>query len=130
MRLEELKQLNKQLLSDNTKAAALSTILHMTNDEFQQQLKLMKLSNHPTKEKKLSPTTLQYKVNGQFVRLSESDNNETNYTYYIKFINDVLKNIRKGEIEYCYYIGQVRELLRFIPDLKVRLNDFYFEVWS
>lgn len=125
MKLNEIK-----ILPNNTKAETLTKTLHMTNEDFQQQLKLMKQLNQITKEKKLSPTTLQYKVNGQFVRLSESDNNETNYTYYIKFINDVLKNIHAGEIEYCYYIGQVRELLRFIPDLKVKLCDYYFEVWN
>lgn len=115
-------------LSDNTKAEILTKSLHMTDKDFQQHLNLMRLHNQPSKDKKLNPTTLEYKVNGQFTRLSESGNNETNYTYYVKFINDILKNLRKGEVDYCYYIGQVRELLRFIPDLKVRLCEFYFEV--
>jgi|GEM_PF-971481 len=132
MNLEELRKLNlsNNLLSDDIKAETLTKTLNITNSDFQQHLTLMKLHNKPTKEKRLSSTTPNYKINGQFARLFESGNNETNYTYYIKFINNILTNINRGEIEYCYYIGQVRELLRFIPDLKVNLCDFYFEVSS
>lgn len=129
MKLEELKQLNKQPLSDNTKAETLTKSLHMTNYDFQQQLKLMKLLNQETIARRINSPTTPYVVGKHYFTLS-NENEETGNTYYIKFINDVLKNIRKGEIEYCYYIGQVRELLRFIPDLKVRLGDFYFEVWN
>ena len=122
MKFNELK-----ILSDNTKAATLTKSLHMTNEDFQNQLNLMRTLNKPTKETKLISIAKYHIVNSNYSALS-CGNNETNYTYYVKFINDVLKSILKGKVDYCYNIGQVKELLRFIPDLKVSLCDFYFEV--
>lgn len=59
---------------------------------------------------------------------------ETQYTRYKKFINDILKVIRKGEVDYAYYIYQIEDLLRYEPNLKTKYvrdnSDFsYFEVW-
>lgn len=122
MKLNELK-----ILSDNTKAETLTKLLHMTNEDFQQQLEIMRGLNQETSSRKFNSPTTPYVVGKYYFKLS-NENEETGNTYYIKFVNDVLKNLRKGEIEYCYYIGQVKELLRFLPDLKVRLCDFYFEV--
>lgn len=59
---------------------------------------------------------------------------ETSYQQYCSFINDVLTSIRMGETDYCYYIYQIADLLRFEPTLEVRLccEDRlcpYFMVW-
>ena len=32
---------------------------------------------------------------------------------YCQFINDVLRNIRKGETDYCYFVYQIADLLQF-----------------
>ena len=37
---------------------------------------------------------------------------------YEQFINDILGAIRQGEIDYCYYIFQIRDLLMYEPRLK------------
>lgn len=46
---------------------------------------------------------------------------KTQYQCYCDFINDILSNIRKGEIDYCFYIYQIAELLKYErDDLQVR----------
>lgn len=52
----------------------------------------------------------------------------TTYEYYRKFINDILRNIRRGKTDYCYELYQIRELLRFEPDLQVEYSDRTFAV--
>ena len=59
---------------------------------------------------------------------------ETSYQHYCNFINDVLTSIRMGEVDYCYYIYQIADLLRYEPKLKTRLCcedrlSPYFIVW-
>lgn len=41
------------------------------------------------------------------------------YQQYCSFINNILRNIRRGEIDYCFYIYQVAELLKYEERLKV-----------
>lgn len=38
---------------------------------------------------------------------------DTQYQYYCRFINDILSSIRRGRVDYCFYIYQIAELLRF-----------------
>ena len=46
---------------------------------------------------------------------------KTQYQCYCDFINDILNNIRNGGIDYCFYIYQVAELLKYEhDDLQVR----------
>ena len=40
----------------------------------------------------------------------------TQYQYYCDFINDILSNIRRGEVDYCFYIYQISELLKYEHD--------------
>ena len=49
---------------------------------------------------------------------------------YEQFINNILDAIRQGETDYCYYIYQIRDLLRFEPRLKAKWlqDDECFEV--
>jgi hypothetical protein len=44
---------------------------------------------------------------------------KTQYQQYCSFINNILRNIRRGEIDYCFYIYQVAELLKYEERLKV-----------
>lgn len=41
---------------------------------------------------------------------------KTQNQYYCETINDILSNIRKGESDYCFYIYQIAELLRYEHD--------------
>ena len=36
-----------------------------------------------------------------------------NYQYYVLTINDILRNIRSGGSDYCYYTYQICDLLKF-----------------
>lgn len=38
---------------------------------------------------------------------------KTQYQYYCDFINDILFNIRHGKCDYCFYIYQIAELLKY-----------------
>lgn len=49
---------------------------------------------------------------------------KTQYQRYCDFINSVLKSIRKGEIDYCFYIYQIAELLKYEHD---NLNVIWLE---
>mgnify|MGYP007029282523 CR=1 FL=1 len=60
-----------------------------------------------------------------------SDLLDCSFTTYRRFINSVLKVIRKGEQDYCYYAYQIKDLLRFEPDLQViydAINEVFI-VW-
>ena len=41
---------------------------------------------------------------------------KTQYQCYCDFINDVLNSIRRGKPDYCYYIYQIAELLKYEHD--------------
>lgn len=55
----------------------------------------------------------------------------TNWQQYCTYINDVLKNIRLGRVEYCYYAYQIADLLKFHhSDLETKYCEGgYWEVW-
>ena len=38
---------------------------------------------------------------------------KTQYQYYCDSINDILSNLRAGNLDYCYYIYQIAELLKY-----------------
>ena len=43
---------------------------------------------------------------------------KTQYQQYCSFINNILKSIRRGEIDYCFYIYQIQDLLKYEERLK------------
>lgn len=57
-----------------------------------------------------------------------NDKIPTTYEYYRKFINDVLHTIRGGKSDYCYELYQIKELLRFEPDMQIKYRDGAFVV--
>ena len=41
---------------------------------------------------------------------------DTQWQRYCKYINSVLVAIRKGEVDYCYFVYQIQDLLKFEHD--------------
>lgn len=125
MTLEELKELK---LISNTNGRPTSS---MTDEKWQKELNLRKMFVTPyPKEIK--------KMKGKYTKESGMWNEETMGTYhgctnwlsYCSYINDVLSNIRTGQVDYCYYIFQILDLLKFHHnDLKTKYCDGYWEVW-
>lgn len=62
--------------------------------------------------------------NGQYM-----EDQTTTYQRYCMFINSALRDIRKGNVAYVYYLHQIYVLLRFHPDLKTKFTEYYWEVW-
>lgn len=125
MSLEELKELK---LISNTNGRPTSS---MTDEKWQKELNLRKMfiTPHPKEIKKMK---------GKYTKESGMWNEETMGTYhgctnwqsYCSYINDVLSNIRTGQVDYCYYIFQILDLLKFhCNDLKTKYCDGYWEVW-
>ena len=38
---------------------------------------------------------------------------DTQFEYFRTFINDILRNIRKGKTDYCFNYEQIKELLKY-----------------
>lgn len=125
MTLEELRELR---LISNTNGRPASS---MTDEKWQKEFNLRKLfiTPHPKEVTKLK---------GKYSKESGMWNEETQGTYYgcttyqsyCSYINDILNNIRAGQIDYCYYIYQILDLLKFhFNDLRTKYCDGYWEVW-
>lgn len=64
---------------------------------------------------------------------------KTQYQCYCSFINSILSNLRSGGVDYCFYIYQISELLKYEHDrlqadwlqdekcFELRLNKEYCE---
>lgn len=103
----------------------------LTDEKWQKEFEIRKLLISP------SPDDVN-KLGKQYSRESGMWNEETNGTYegmtnwqsYCNYINDILKNIRAGQIDYCYFIYQIEDLLKFChEDLKTKYKDGFWEVW-
>ena len=125
MTLEELREMK---LISNTNGRPTSA---MTDEKWQKEFNLRKMfiAPYPKDIKKLK---------GQHSKESGMWNEETQGTYhgctswqsYCSYINDILNNIRSGQVDYCYYIYQILDLAKFHYDtLKTRYRDGYWEVW-
>lgn len=53
------------------------------------------------------------------VSLYGSYHGKTQYQQYCSFINNILRTIRRGGIDYCFYIYQIQDLLKYEERLKV-----------
>ena len=125
MTLEELKEMK---LISNTNGRPTST---MTDEKWQNEFNLRKMfiTPYPKDIKKLK---------GQYSKESGMWNEETQGIYhgctswqsYCSYINDILNNIRSGQVDYCYYIYQILDIVKFhYDDLKTKYCDGYWEVW-
>ena len=123
-----LEQLKKMKVISNTDGRPAE---HLTDETWQKEFDIRKLfiTLYGRKVKKLG---------GRFSRESSGGTEEnprtydgcTNWQSYCSFVNDILLNIRAGQVDYCYYIYQIMDLAKFhFHDLKTRYCDGYWEVW-
>jgi hypothetical protein len=83
-----------------------------SNKQWQLDFEKLKTKIQPSRLSKM-PVTPDGIINGTY-------HGKTQYQYYCGFINDILKNIRNGQVDYCFYVYQVAELLKYEHDrLKV-----------
>lgn len=125
MTLEELRE---QRLISNTNGRPTAD---MTDEKWQREFNIQRMFINPY------PSDVT-KLKGRYSRESRKWNEETQGTYhgetnwnsYCRYINDVLDNIRCGHVDYCYYIYQILDLLKFhYNTLKTKYCDGYWEVW-
>lgn len=123
-----LKELRKMRVISNTDGRPAE---HLTDETWQKEFELRKLFITPYSSKTK-------KLGGRFSRESTDRSEDNPHTYdgctnwqsYCSFINDILYNIRGGQVDYCYYIYQIMDLAKFhLHDLKTRYCDGYWEVW-
>lgn len=123
-----LDELRAQKIISNTDGRPTSTL---TNEKWQREFRIRKKFVTPVDKK-------QRKMCGKHSfesRLSTQSADGTyfgmtNWQSYCQFINDILRNIRSGQVDYCYYIYQIMDLLRFHRDtLQTRYYDGYWAIW-
>lgn len=125
MSFEELKEMK---LISNTNGRPSSTL---TDEKWKKEFNIRKLFVKPYDK---SITKLGGKHSKESGMWNEDTQGEyygtTNWQEYCSFINDILKNIRSGQVDYCYYIFQIIDLLKFhLDDLRTKYCDGYWEVW-
>lgn len=102
--------------------------LEWTNEKWQEYFEILKcvVASYPQDIKKLTCAT--HKIVG-----GEEYKGDTCYQQYCSYINSTLTSIRLGTEDYCYYIYQITELLKFHKNLKTEyVNDHlnpYFRIW-
>lgn len=120
MNLETLKEIKPTRV---THGKPVSTL---TDKEWQEQFNFMKLYIEPYKK----ATRLGGKYSRESGMKVKNYDGITNWQIYCAFINDVLKQIRAGKHEYCYFGYQIIDLLKFhLNDLRTKYCDGYWEVW-
>ena len=125
MTLEELKEMK---LISNTNGRPSSTL---TNEKWQKEFNIRKMfiTPYPKNIKKLKGK--HSKESGMWDEDTQGTYHGcTNWQSYCSYINDILNNIRSGQVDYCYYIYQILDIAKFhYNDLKTRYCDGYWEVW-
>ena len=110
------------------------TLKQLTNEEWQEILSYLKSITIPSSKKILRRNVNNIVVVRTFLTLTDTEcRYDTLDSIYVKYINDVLGQIRKGYTDYCYHTYQIVDLLRFEPMLNTRLEsdgkNTHFEVW-
>lgn len=113
-----LEQLKEQALITNTEGRPTS---YMTNEKWQREFELRKSFITPSKERRMKAMSSEH---------CTEYHGETLNHYYRQYINDVLKNIRAGNIDYCYFIYQIEDLLRYEYDRLVTYYNADYECWT
>lgn len=123
-----LEQLRENRIVSNTNGRPSSTL---TDEKWQKEFQIQKQFITPYEKK------VRF-LRGHYSAAMGTWNEETQGTYhgqtnwqeYCSYINDILRNIRNGGTDYCYYLFQILDLLRFHYDeLRTRYCDGYWEVW-
>ena len=120
--LEDLKQIN---LSQGRPDPEL------TDKEWQKQFNIMRVLIKPSVDNKMFVRDSSPIVNNSYA-VDNYDKSEMQWKRYRKYINDVLAAIRDGEFDYCYYIYQISDLLKYENkrlQSRYRPDDRCFEVW-
>lgn len=127
MTLEELKEMK---LISNTNGRPTSTL---TDEKWQKEFNIRKSFVEPVSKNitKLGQHMQYSKETGYWNEETMGTyHGSTNWQEYCSFINDVLRNIRAGQRDYCYYIYQIMDLSKFhYNDLRTKYCDGYWEVW-
>lgn len=126
MTLEELRKNNNISNTDGQPSSSL------TDKKWQKEIEIRKLFIQPYKDGHTKKLTGKYAIESG--KWSEEIHGKylgcTNWQSYCTYINDILRNIRAGQVDYCYFIYQILDLLKFhFNDLKTRYRDGYWEVW-
>lgn len=121
--LEELREMK---LISNTNGRPSSTL---TDEKWQREFEIYRCLTEPTDQERLGG-----KYSREVGMRNDASEIEykgaTNWQQYCAFINDVLLSLKSGMHDYCYYIYQIQELLRFFPTmLRSKYCDGYWEVW-
>lgn len=125
MTFEELKRLK---LISNTNGRPSSTL---TDKKWQTEFELRRMFIQPYDEN-VKTLTSKYSIesdrwNGEVNGIYPG---KTNWQEYCSYINDVLNTIRSNQVDYCYYIYQIEQLLRFHHrNLRTQYCDGYWKVW-
>lgn len=126
MNFKDLKNIKPTLMSHGLPSST------MTDKEWQTEFELLKLYIRPYPK---TITRMASKYLRETVKKDENDeikyDGRTSWQSYCWYINDVLSQIRLGNVDFCFYKYQIEQLLKFHHNtLKTRFCDgWYWEVW-
>lgn len=125
MTLEELKEMR---IVSNTTGRPTSDL---TDEKWQKEFNIRKLFITPYAKNVKRLGRMHSKESGVWDEEKQGIyQGKTSWQEYCNYINDVLRNIRSGQVDYCYYIYQILDLLKFHYDsLHTKYYDGYWEVW-
>ena len=123
-----LEELRKKKLISNTDGRPLSSL---TDEKWQKEFEIRKLFVTPGSEKNELMGGNFSKESGIWSKDGTTEYyGATNWQQYCSYINDVLRNIRSGQIDYCYFIYQIMDLVKFEYNaLRTKYRDGYWEIW-
>lgn len=95
-----------------------------TDSEWQKYFAGLKMIVQPVREQRMGG------VRSIKLQDGEQYKGDTNAIRYKNFINDILSNIRHGGTDFCYYIYQIADLLKYEHSLRAKYRPEYecFEV--
>lgn len=99
----------------------------LTDKKWQEMYQMLKTLITPHNPK-ITRLTSKIASNNNF----NSYDGDTEYQRYCLYVNDVLKNIKNGKRDWCFFSYQITELLKFkncYDNLKTKFCDGYWEVW-
>lgn len=128
MTFEELREMKIVSNTDGRPTVGL------TNEKWQKEFNVRKLFITPYDKSIKSLGGKYSKESGIWHENSGTYYGATNWQHICSHINDILKNIRAGQVDYCYYIYNIMELAKFhYDDLRTKYHPCddcgYWEVW-